>query len=73
MEEFIDFCILSGCDYLPTIPKLGPATALKLIKIHKNIETVLEVLKEENEEMLRESNNEKIKYAIPQEFDFVTT
>jgi len=31
MDEFIDFCILSGCDYLPTIPKFGPATALKYI------------------------------------------
>ena len=48
MDQFIDFCILSGCDYLPTIPKFGPATAFKYISIHKNIEKVLEVIKLEN-------------------------
>lgn len=32
MDQFIDFCILSGCDYLPTIPKFGPSTAFKYIK-----------------------------------------
>lgn len=31
MDEFIDFCILSGSDYLPTIPKFGPLTAYKYI------------------------------------------
>lgn len=34
MEEFIDFCILSGCDYLGTIPKVGPTTAFKFITEH---------------------------------------
>ena len=29
MSQFIDFCILSGCDYCPRIPGLGPVTALK--------------------------------------------
>jgi flap endonuclease-1 len=32
MDEFIDFCILCGCDYLPTVQGIGPGTALKLIK-----------------------------------------
>jgi 5'-3' exonuclease len=29
MSQFIDFCILSGCDYCPRIPGLGPVTAFK--------------------------------------------
>lgn len=37
-------CILLGCDYCETIPKVGPTTALKLIKEHKTIEKVLESL-----------------------------
>ncbi len=41
MDQFIDFCILSGCDYLSTIPKLGPHTAFKLVKEHKTIEKIL--------------------------------
>ncbi|KAI5794902.1 PIN domain-like protein [Pyronema domesticum] len=40
-EQFIDLCILLGCDYCDTIPKIGPTTALKLIKEHKTIEAVL--------------------------------
>lgn len=46
MNQFIDFCILSGCDYLGTIPKIGPGTAFKLITEHKNIENVIKHLKE---------------------------
>jgi len=38
--EFIDFCILSGCDYTCTIPRIGPVTALKLIKKHGFIQNL---------------------------------
>merc|ERR1719506_2819688 len=31
MDQFIDFCILSGCDYCDTIKGVGPQTAFKLI------------------------------------------
>jgi len=31
-SSFIDLCILCGCDYTSTIPKVGPVNALKLIK-----------------------------------------
>ena len=30
--QFVDFCILCGCDYTPKIEKIGPVNALKLIK-----------------------------------------
>tara|TARA_B100000963_G_scaffold256849_1_gene225322 strand:- start:52 stop:1038 length:987 start_codon:yes stop_codon:yes gene_type:complete len=41
-DEFIDMCILCGCDYCPTIPKVGPARAIKNIQEHKSIESYLE-------------------------------
>lgn len=41
-EEFIDMCILCGCDYCPTIPKVGSVRAIKNIQEHKNIENYLE-------------------------------
>ena len=41
-DEFIDMCILCGCDYCPTIPKVGPARAIKNIQEHKSIENYLE-------------------------------
>lgn len=43
-DEFVDLCILLGCDYCDSIKGVGPKTALKLIKQHKNIETILKNL-----------------------------
>ncbi|KAA8913600.1 PIN domain-like protein [Sphaerosporella brunnea] len=43
-EQFIDLCILLGCDYCDKIPKIGPATALKMIRKYKSIEEVLKHL-----------------------------
>merc|ERR1719287_275823 len=43
MDQFIDFCILSGCDYCDTIKGVGPQTAIRLIMQHGNIEKVLEL------------------------------
>jgi flap endonuclease-1 len=37
----VDIGILIGTDYHPGIHNIGPKTALKLIKKHKNIETVI--------------------------------
>ena len=54
-EEFIDMCILCGCDYLPKIIGIGPMTAYKLIHKYKNIENVF-------------LNNKK--YIIPENFDY---
>jgi len=43
-EMFIDFCIMSGCDYTDTIHQVGPVTSFNLIKKHTCIENVLEKL-----------------------------
>lgn len=52
-HQFIDLCILLGCDYLDPIKGVGPSTALKLIREHKTLEGVVEHMK---------SNS---KYTIP--------
>jgi flap endonuclease-1 len=56
MNQFIDFCILSGCDYCPYIPQVGTITAFNLIIKSKNIETFLT----------------NCKYTIPEDFDYKT-
>lgn len=33
-DEFVDMCILCGCDYTDSIEGVGPITAYKLIKEH---------------------------------------
>eukprot|EP00933_Yihiella_yeosuensis_P036375 TRINITY_DN3013_c0_g1_i1.p1 TRINITY_DN3013_c0_g1~~TRINITY_DN3013_c0_g1_i1.p1 ORF type:complete len:396 (-),score=107.12 TRINITY_DN3013_c0_g1_i1:179-1366(-) len=44
MDQFIDFCILSGCDYCDTLKGVGPSTAIKLLIQHGSLEKVLEFL-----------------------------
>lgn len=39
--EFIDLCILLGCDYCDSIKGIGPKRAIELIRQHHNIETIL--------------------------------
>lgn len=40
-EEFIDLCILLGCDYCDSIKGIGQKRALDLVKQYRNIETIL--------------------------------
>uniref|UniRef100_A0A8D0HRK4 XPG-I domain-containing protein n=1 Tax=Sphenodon punctatus TaxID=8508 RepID=A0A8D0HRK4_SPHPU len=41
-EQFVDLCILLGCDYCGKIRGLGPKKALKLLQQHGSIEALLE-------------------------------
>jgi exonuclease-1 len=41
MSDFRRMCILSGCDYLPSIPQLGLKRANKLLRQHKTVERVV--------------------------------
>ena len=51
-EQFLDVCVLSGCDYCTTIPKIGPVRAYQYIQQYKTIENMI-------------SSN---KFTIPQSF-----
>jgi len=62
-KEFVDLCILCGCDYTHSIGGMGPVTAYKLIKEHETIEGVLERVK-----VLNEDPAKKKKYIIPENF-----
>ncbi|KAG9202335.1 Elongation of fatty acids protein 2 [Epicoccum nigrum] len=44
-KQFIDLCILLGCDYLDPIKGIGPSTALKMIREHNDLEGVVEHIK----------------------------
>ncbi|TVU44299.1 hypothetical protein EJB05_03735 [Eragrostis curvula] len=46
MDQFIDLCVLSGCDYCENIKGIGGQRALKLIRQHGCIEEVLQNLKQ---------------------------
>jgi flap endonuclease-1 len=46
LEQLIDIALLVGTDYNPGIKRVGPKTALKLIKKHGTIEAVLEQIEQ---------------------------
>ena len=39
-EEFLDLCIMFGCDYNKNIPKVGVETSFKYIKKYRNIDAI---------------------------------
>merc|ERR1719469_697143 len=59
MAQFIDLCILMGCDYTDTIKGIGPIKGLELIKKHKTMENVLAEVKKMGP-----------KYEIPDPFPY---
>ena len=52
MPQFIDLCILLGCDYLEPIKGIGPKSALKLVREYGGLEGVVEHLREKYAHLL---------------------
>lgn len=46
MDQFIDLCILLGCDYLEPIKGVGPKSALKMIREFGSLGAVVKHLQE---------------------------
>ena len=42
LEQFVDLCILCGCDYCPPIPRMNNETAYHMIRKHGSIEAILD-------------------------------
>jgi len=59
-DQFVDLCILLGCDYCETIPGMDANIALQWIRDYICMESIVEVVQEENSN----ARNGK-KYAIP--------
>ena len=57
MDQFIDLCILLGCDYCDSIRGIGPTRAVQLVRDHGSIEGVIAAL-------------DPKKYKIPQDWPF---
>eukprot|EP01063_Lacrimia_lanifica_P022156 TRINITY_DN29835_c0_g1_i1.p1 TRINITY_DN29835_c0_g1~~TRINITY_DN29835_c0_g1_i1.p1 ORF type:complete len:389 (+),score=175.96 TRINITY_DN29835_c0_g1_i1:63-1229(+) len=56
-DEFIDLCILLGCDYCGRIPGIGPVKAYDGIKKHKTIDEFIKTL-------------DKTKYPLPEPYPY---
>ncbi|RCH90674.1 Elongation of fatty acids protein 2 [Rhizopus azygosporus] len=57
-EQFIDLCILLGCDYTESIKGVGPKSAYNLIKEHKTIDEAIKHL------------GAKLKEGIPKDWNY---
>jgi len=70
-DSFVDFCIMSGCDYTDPIPQIGPITSFNLIKKYGCIEEILKTLPKNypqfNYEVCRKIFKE-FNYEIPENF-----
>lgn len=62
-DQFVDFCILCGCDYSPKIAGIGPVKALAMIKKQGCIEGVIEYITNDNK--LRN------RHRIPDDFNYL--
>ena len=67
MDEFVDLCILCGCDYCERIEGIGCIKAYQLIKEYKTIEKVIEYTEKYN---LDDSHKKKLTYN-KENFDYV--
>jgi len=56
-DEFIDLCILMGCDYCDSIKGIGPKKAIDLIKKHRSIEEIIKHIDQK-------------KYQVPEDWMF---
>ncbi|KAF7273667.1 flap structure-specific endonuclease 1 [Rhynchophorus ferrugineus] len=56
-NEFIDLCILMGCDYTESIRGIGPKKSIDLIRQHRSIEGILK-------------NIDKDKYPPPEDWNY---
>lgn len=56
-DEFVDLCILLGCDYCDSIKGIGPKKGLELITKYKSIDKIL-------------NNIDKKKYVVPEDWNY---
>jgi flap endonuclease-1 len=79
--QFIDMCILCGCDYTSSISGIGYISALSFIREHKSIEAVIKFISsdcncestkcESTDTYDKKEQKTHSKYVIPDDFDFV--
>lgn len=64
-EQFRDFCILCGCDYIDRIKFLGVKTAKNLITTHFTIENILAAIERDS---LTSGKGKMRKYVVPKDY-----
>ncbi|KAH9942887.1 PIN domain-like protein [Amylocystis lapponica] len=71
MSQFIDLCILLGCDYLEPIRGVGPKSALKLIREHGSLGAIVEHLRDKmaaKDDAAEDGKKKKGGISVPEEW-----
>ena len=68
MDEFIDLCIMLGCDYTSPIKGIGPNPTYKLVEKNRTVENCLRSLRGTNDGHKRTGRNPP--YKIPDDENF---
>lgn len=42
MKQFVDLCIMLGCDYCESIKGIGPKKSVELLQRYKSLDSILE-------------------------------
>lgn len=61
MEQFVDLCLLLGCDYLDPVRGIGPKKALKLIQEFRSLDRILEHLEQVEQEKEQKKKSSEAK------------
>ena len=65
--QFIELCILLGCDYLEPLRGIGPKSALKLMKEHGSLREVVAHLRAKSAEKAKQNAKAAVKAAEAEE------
>ena len=63
-RSILNMCILSGCDYLDSLPGVGMVKANKFVRKHRNIRTLFRSLRWEGEIKMPSNYEEKFHCAV---------
>lgn len=61
-DQFIDFCILLGCDYTSKIKNIGPVKAYEFIREHNDIDSLLQHIAEDEKLAKRYTYDDNFNY-----------
>ena len=69
-RQFVELCLLLGCDYLEPIKGVGPKSALKLLREHGSLGEVVEYLREKqaSREEAEEEGKKKKGVHVPEDW-----
>ncbi|KAF8399026.1 hypothetical protein HHK36_014892 [Tetracentron sinense] len=63
-DLFTGMCVLSGCDFLPSVPGIGIARAYSLVSKYRNLDRVLSVMKFEKGNHMPEDYSKSFTEAV---------